>query len=48
MSNKYKGWTIFERYAEYARLKSEWFEKHGWNQKEYDIFIDRIVKELRI
>jgi hypothetical protein len=48
MDRKYKGWSTQERQREYARLKQEWTESHGYNEKAYNAFIDRITKALGI
>ena len=48
MDRKYKGWSMQERYCEYARLKQEWENTNRFNEKEYDKFIDQITKQLGI
>ena len=48
MDRKYKGWTLQQRQAEYARLKQEWTEANGYNERAYDAFINRITKDLGI
>lgn len=48
MDRKYKGWSIQEREREYERLKQEWNLTRTFNQKAYDAFIDRIVRQLGI
>lgn len=48
MGRKYKGWTMKDRLAEYARLKQEWVQANAYNEKAYDAFICRITKDLGI
>lgn len=46
MAPKYVGWTKQDRQREYAKLKQEWQEENGHDEKAYDAFIDRVAKEL--
>jgi hypothetical protein len=48
MNRKYRGWTLQERQREYARLKSEWTNQNGHNEKAYDDFVDRLARELGV
>lgn len=49
MLRKYKGWTEFQLWTEYGRLKMEWIRVNGWeNNEAYDAFIKKIVDELGV
>lgn len=48
MHAKYKGWTEQQRWIEYGRLKREWEEKNGYDEKAYDAFVARILEELEL
>lgn len=46
---KYKHLSERERWIEYARLKQEYCERHGYSDAQaYDRFIKRITDELGI
>lgn len=46
MDKKYQGWTELQRLQEYARLKREWEERNGYDEKAYNAYISKILKEL--
>lgn len=46
MNKNYQGWTELQRWQEYARLKREWEEKNVYDEKAYNEYISKILKDL--